>query len=213
MILGLTGSIGMGKSTATQAFAAGGAMIWDADAAVHRLLAAGGAAVAAVGAVFPEARAGKPGGACIDRLKLGKSVFRDEDKLRRLEALLHPLVRRAERQFLAAAARRNCRLAVLDIPLLFETGGAARCDATAIVSAPEFVQRARVLSRANMTESKLDAILTRQMPDWEKRRRADFIIQTGQDKRRSLQTARRIGKLLAARRGTRWPRCWPATAP
>ena len=113
------------------------------------------------------------------------------------------------RAFLAAATRRNCRLAVRDIPLLFETGGEARCDATAVVSAPGFVQRARVLVRANMTESKFDAILAQQMPEWEKRRRADFVIRTGQDQRDSLRSVRRIAKILSIRRGAHWPRCWP----
>ncbi|HIM44696.1 MAG TPA: dephospho-CoA kinase [Alphaproteobacteria bacterium] len=212
MILGLTGSIGMGKSTATRAFARFGAAIWDADAEVHRLMAKGGAAVAAVTAAFPEARIEEGDGAAVDRQILGKSVFADKAQLRRLEAILHPMVRRAERRFLAAASRRRCRLAVLDIPLLFETGGEARCDATAVVSAPEFVQRARVLSRRGMTAEKYDAILARQMPDWEKCRRADFVIRTGLNKRDSERAARRIAEILAARRGTHWPICWPAMA-
>lgn len=211
MILGLTGSIGMGKSTATRAFAAHGAMIWDADAEVHRLMAEGGAAVAEVGAVFPPALIERAsGGAYIDRKVLGKSIFQDGAALRRLEAILHPLVRHGERRFLSIAEGQRCRLAVLDIPLLFETGGAARCDATAVVTAPAFVQRARVMRRANMTASKFDAIVARQMPDWEKRRRADFIIQTGQDKRESLRAVGEIARILATRRGDHWPRCWPA---
>ena len=212
MILGLTGSIGMGKSTATRAFARFGAAIWDADAEVHRLMAKGGEAVAAVTAAFPEARIEEGDGAAVDRQILGKSVFADKAQLRRLEAILHPMVRRAERRFLAAAERRRCRLAVLDIPLLFETGGEARCDATAVVSAPEFVQRARVLSRRGMTAEKYDAILARQMSDWEKCRRADFVIRTGLNKRNSARAARRIAEILAARRGTHWPICWPAMA-
>ena len=213
MILGLTGSIGMGKSTVTLAFAAGGAMVWDADAEVHRLMAVGGRAVATVSAAFPEARLEKPDGVTIDRKKLGQSVFHDTAALRRLEAILHPMVRRAERQFLAAAERRRCRLVVLDIPLLFETGGDVSCDAIAVVSAPLFVQRARVLQRSSMTVEKFDAILARQMPDSEKRRRADFIIHTGQDRRVSLQAARRIGKILVTQHGNHWPRCWPVKAP
>ena len=212
MILGLTGSIGTGKSTATRAFARHGATIWDADAAVHRLMARGGAAVAAVTAAFPEARVEDGGGAAVDRPILGKLVFQDKAALRRLESILHPMVRRAERRFLAAAESRRCRLAVLDIPLLFETGGEARCDATAVVSAPEFVQRARVLARPNMTESKYDAILARQMPDEEKRRRADYVIHTGLNKRDSEQEVRRIAEILSTRRGTHWPLCWPAQA-
>jgi len=212
MILGLTGSIGMGKSTATRAFARHGATIWDADAAVHRLMARGGAAVTAVTAAFPEARVEDGGGAAVDRLILGKLVFQDKAALRRLESILHPMVRRAERRFLATAESRRYRLAVLDIPLLFETGGEARCDATAVVSAPEFVQRARVLARPNMTVSKYDAILARQMPDGEKRRRADFVIRTGLNRRDSEQAVRRLAEILSTRRGTHWPICWPAMA-
>ncbi|MDA0229458.1 MAG: dephospho-CoA kinase [Proteobacteria bacterium] len=212
MILGLTGSIGMGKSTATRAFARHGATIWDADAAVHRLMARGGAAVTAVTAAFPEARVEESGDVAVDRPTLGKLVFQDAVALRQLESILHPMVRRAERRFLATAKSRRCRLVVLDIPLLFETGGDARCDATAVVSAPEFVQRARVLARANMTVHKYDAILARQMSDGEKRRRADFVIRTGLNKRDSEQTIRRVADILVARRGTHWPLCWPATA-
>ncbi len=211
MILGLTGSIGMGKSTATKAFARHGAMIWDADAEVHRLMAKGGAAVAAVTTAFPEARLEDEDGAAVNRRILGKLVFHDAAALRRLEAILHPMVRHAERRYLAAAERRRCRLAVLDIPLFFETGGDACCDATATVSAPEFIQRARVLARPGMTKSKYDAILARQMPDWEKCRRADFVIQTGLNKRVSRNESRRIVDILALRRGTHWPICWPAT--
>ena len=208
MILGLTGSIGMGKSTATRAFARHGAAIWDADAEVHRLMARRGAAVAAVTAAFPDARTED----AVDRRILGKLAFSDEAALRRLEAILHPMVRHAERRFLAVAERSRCRLAVLDIPLLFETGGETRCDATAVVSAPPFVQRARVLTRPGMTKSKYDAILARQMPDWEKCRRADFVIRTGLNKRASERASRRIVEILSARRGTRWPMCWPAMA-
>jgi dephospho-CoA kinase len=212
MILGLTGSIGMGKSTATRSFARHGAAIWDADAEVHRLMAAGGAAVTAVTAAFPASRIEGAGGAAVDRRVLGKSVFADKAALRRLESIVHPMVRRAERRFLAAAERRRCRLAVLDIPLLFETGGEMRCDATAVVSAPEFVQRARVLARPSMTVDKYDAILARQMPDWEKRRHADFVIRTGLNKRESERASGRIAEILSTRCGTHWPICWPATA-
>ncbi len=211
MILGLTGSIGMGKSTATQTFARLGAAVWDADAEVHRLTGPGGAAVAAVTEAFPEARGEEDGAATVNRQALGKRVFGDAAALKQLENILHPLVRRAERRFLAAAESRRCRLAVLDIPLLFETGGETRCDATAVVSAPGFVQRARVLARPGMTESKLDGIMARQMPDREKRRRADFVIHTGLSKNYSARQSRQIFGLLAARRGRRWPICWPAT--
>ena len=208
VVLGLTGSIGMGKTTVANALRAAGAAVWDADAAVHRLLAPGGAAVAPVLARFPEAESGEGAQRAVDRGALGARVFGDPEALAELEAILHPLVRAGERHFLSVSRRRGCRLAVLDVPLLFETGGEARCDATLVVSAPGFVQRARVLGRARMTEERLAAILARQMPDGEKRRRADFVIRTGLDRRLSRLAARRIAALLAARTGTCWPGCW-----
>ena len=208
VILGLTGSIGMGKTAVANALKATGAAVFDADAAVHRLLEAGGAAVAPVLARFPDAATGEGAARAVDRGTLGAQVFADTDALAELEGILHPLVRAGERRFLATSQRRGCRLAVLDVPLLFETGGEARCDATVVVSAPSFVQRARVLGRARMTEERLAAILARQMPDSEKRRRADFVIHTGLDRRVSRLAARRIAARLGAERGTRWPRCW-----
>ena len=208
VVLGLTGSIGMGKTTVANALKATGAAVFDADAAVHRLLGPGGKAVAAVLARFPDAASGEGAAREVDRGALGAQVFADPEALAALEAILHPRVRAGERRFLAASQRRGGRLAVLDIPLLFETGGEARCDATVVVSAPSFVQRARVLGRARMSEERLAAILARQMPDAEKRRRADFVIHTGLDRRVSRLTARRIATRLAATRGTRWPACW-----
>ena len=208
VILGLTGSIGMGKTSVANALRAAGAAIYDADAAVHRLLGAGGAAVAPVLARFPDAATGEGSARAVDRGTLGAHVFANPDALAELESILHPLVRAGERHFLSASQRRGCRLAVLDMPLLFETGGETRCDATLVVSAPDFVQRARVLGRARMTEERLAAILTRQMPDSEKRRRANFVIRTGLDRRVSRMAARRIAARLAAERGTRWPACW-----
>ena len=138
----------------------------------------------------------------------GHRLIINSRSLAELEAILHPLVRAGERHFLATSQRRGCRLAVLDMPLLFETGGETRCDATLVVSAPGFVQRARVLGRARMTEERLAAILARQTPDAEKRRRADFVIRTGLDRRVSRMAARRIAARLAAERGRRWPACW-----
>ena len=198
----------MGKTTVAGALRACGAAVYDADAAVHRLLAAGGAAVAPVLARFPDAGTGEGATRAVDRGTLGAKVFADAGALAELEAILHPLVRAGERRFLAAGQRRGCRLAVLDMPLLFETGGEARCDATLVVSAPAAVQRARVLGRARMTEERLAAILARQMPDAEKRRRADFVIRTGLDRRVSRLAARRVAARLAAARGARWPSCW-----
>lgn len=208
VVLGLTGSIGMGKTTVAGALRAAGAAIWDADAAVHRLLAPGGAGVAPVLALFPEAAAGEGRAAAVDRGTLGARVFKDREALARLEGILHPLVRAGERHFLAASQRRGCRLAVLDVPLLFETGGEARCDATLVVSAPAFVQRARVLGRSRMSEERLAAILARQMPDREKRRRADFVISTGLDKRAARRAARRVAAHAGGLRGVCWPHCW-----
>ena len=208
VVLGLTGSIGMGKTTVASALRACGGAIWDADAAVHRLLDPGGAGVAPVLARFPDAASTAGPAQGVDRGALGASVFGDPAALAALEAILHPLVRAGERNFLSASRRRGCHLAVLDVPLLFETGGEARCDATLVVSAPAFVQQARVLGRARMTEARFAAILARQMPDGEKRRRADFVIRTGLDRRAARLAARRVAARLAARTGSRWPRCW-----
>ena len=207
-MLGLTGSIGMGKTTVTRAFRAAGAAVYDADAAVHRLLGPGGAGVEPVLASFPGTARGARPALGIDRDALGARVFVDAGALARLEAILHPLVRAGERRFLLACRRRGGRLAVLDIPLLFETGAERRCDATVVVSAPGFVQRARVLRRSRMTEDRLVVVLARQTPDREKCRRADFVIRTGLDKRATQRAARQIAARAAALRGSRWPACW-----
>lgn len=196
IVLGLTGSIGMGKTTAAAVLRRLGVPVHDADAAVHRLLARGGRAAAAVAAAFPEAvREG-----AVDRKALGRAVFADAAALRRLEAILHPLVRAAERRFLGRQRAARARLVVLDVPLLFETGGERRCDATLVVSAPPFVQAARVLRRPGMTPATFAAIAARQMPDREKRRRADFTLPTGLGRRESLRGLRRIVTVLRRRR-------------
>jgi dephospho-CoA kinase len=186
-ILCLTGSVGMGKTTAARMLRRLGVPVHDADAEVHRLLGRGGAAVRAVDAAFPGVKAGK----AIDRAALGKIVFGDKAALKRLEAILHPLVRQAERRFLAEARRQHRPLVVLDIPLLFETKGERRCDGVIAVSAPRAIQRARVLARPGMTKERLAAIEARQMPDREKRRHADIVIETGLGKRHSLAALRR----------------------
>jgi dephospho-CoA kinase len=178
-VLGLTGSIGMGKSTAARMLRRLGVPVHEADRAVHRLLALRGTARDAVARAFPEAVTDGE----IDRQALGRAVFGNADRLRRLEATLHPLVRREERKFLAAARRRRRPVAALDIPLLFETGGERCCDLVVVVSAPAFVQRARVLSRAGMTTKRFGDIVSRQMPDAEKRRRADVVVPTGLGRR------------------------------
>lgn len=197
VILGLTGSIGMGKTTAANMLRRLGVPVHDADATVHRLLGRGGAAVPLVEAAFP----GVVRDGAVDRAVLGRRVFEDPEALRRLEAILHPLVRRAERRFLARSAAARVPIVVLDIPLLFETGAERRCDATIVVTAPRFVQRARVLRRPGMTAARLAAIEARQMPDAEKRRRADFIVRTGRDRRATLRALTRIVRLM--RRGGR----------
>lgn len=173
-ILGLTGSIGMGKSTTAKMFAEEGVPVDDADAIVHRLYE--GEATAAVEAAFPgTTKDGK-----VDRAALGKRVLGDDAAIKRLEAIVHPLVTRAHERFLEEAERAGAPVAVVDIPLLFETKGAERCDAVVVVSAPAEMQRARVLERPGMTEAKFDAVMAKQMPDAEKRQRADFVVDTSQ---------------------------------
>jgi dephospho-CoA kinase len=171
-IIGLTGSIGMGKSTTMQLFAEQGVPVYDADAAVHAVYA--GAAVPVVEAAFPGTTAdGK-----VDRQKLSAKVLGNPEALKKLEQIVHPMLGAHRQQFLADAEKSGAPIAVLDVPLLFETGGEKRVDAVVVVSAPAEMQRARVLARENMTQEKLDAILARQTPDAEKRRRADFVVDT-----------------------------------
>lgn len=176
-IFGLTGSIGMGKSVATRLLRRVRVPVHDADAAVHRLLGPGGEAVAEIARAFP----GTVKNGAIDRAKLGARVFASKDAtaLRRLEAILHPLVRQETRRWLAAQARRRARAVVLDVPLLFERGRAADCDAAVVVSAPRFLQRQRVLRRPGMTDERFKDIVSRQMPDAEKRRLADAVVTSG----------------------------------
>lgn len=191
-ILGLTGSIGMGKSTAAAMLRRLGVPVHDADATVHRLLARGGAAVAQIERAFP----GVVRDGAVDRQELGRRVFGQPAELRRLEAILHPLVRRAETAFLKRHRRTGTRLVVLDIPLLFETGGDRRCDAVAVVSCPAFLQAQRVLRRPGMNPGKLAAIRAQQMPDGEKRRRADFVLPSGAGKAPVLRGLKRIVTVL-----------------
>ncbi|MGH6662953.1 MAG: dephospho-CoA kinase [Rhodospirillales bacterium] len=201
VILGLTGSIGMGKSTAAANFRRLGVPVHDADKAVHGLLARGGAAVEKIARLFPDAV--KDG--AIDRGYMASQVFEDPDALERLEEVLHPMVRRDETAFLGTAARRGCGLVVLDVPLLFETGGEARCDAAVVVSCPRFIQEQRVLKRPGMTRERFESILARQMPDTEKRRRADFVVLTGLGHAFSLNQVRNIVTIASGWRGAKWP--------
>ncbi len=172
LAIGLTGSAAMGKSTVAAMFAARGVPVFDADRTVHALYA--GAAVPVVEAAFP----GVSVDGVIDRDRLRARVLGDEPAMLRLEALVHPLVKAEEQRFLAEARAAGCRLVLLDIPLLFETGGADEVDLIVVVSAPAAVQRARMLERPGMTPERLEAMLARQLPDAEKRRRAHYVVET-----------------------------------
>ncbi|WP_366554690.1 dephospho-CoA kinase [Aquibaculum sediminis] len=191
-VLGLTGSIGMGKSTAASMLRRIGLPVHDADAAVHRLFAAGGAAVPAIEAAFPDSVVE----GAVDRRRLGAAVFGDPAALRRLEAIVHPLVRAEALAFLRRHRRARRPLVVLDIPLLYETGGDRLCDAVALVTAPSFLQEQRVLRRPGMTAERLAAVRAQQMPDREKRRRADFLVLTGRGKGDTFRQLRRIVRRL-----------------
>ncbi|MFS2325569.1 dephospho-CoA kinase [Brucella sp. H1_1004] len=192
IILGLTGSIGMGKTTASTMFAEAGVPVYSADDAVHALYA--GRAVPLIEAAFPVTVSnGK-----VDRTKLSASVLGKPEALKKLESIIHPLVHEEEAAFLARARADGADIALIDIPLLFETGGHNRVDKVAVVSAPADIQRARVLARPGMTEEKFAAILARQMPDAEKRARADFIIDSSGD---FEETRAQITAIIAELRG------------
>ena len=191
IIVGLTGSIGMGKSTTAAMFAEAGCPVYDADAEVHKLYAKGGAAVAPVEAAFP----GVVEDGAINRALLSDRVVGDPAALDRLNSIVHPLVGANRGEFFERAAQTGAQIVVLDIPLLFETGGERNVDAIVVVSAPADVQRERVLAREGMSEAKLDAILARQMADVEKRARAHFVVDTS----RGLDAAReQVQAIIAA---------------
>ena len=192
-IVGLTGSIAMGKSTVARLLGRAGVPVHDADACVHRLFARGGAAVAPVGRAFP----GVISDGGVDRNRLGALVIGDAGRLRQLEAIVHPLVRADRDRFLARHRRRRSRLVVLDVPLLFESGGDAVCDTVLVVTAPAYLQRQRVLARPGMTPQRFADILRRQMPDRAKRRRADAVIHSGLG---LAATSRELARWLAGRR-------------
>ncbi len=194
IVLGLTGSIGMGKSTVAAMFRRLRVPVFDADAVVHALQGPGGAALPAVAAAFP----GTVRDGALDRAALGAAVFGDDAALKRLEAIVHPLVGAARTAFLRRHRRRP--LVVLDVPLLFESGGAALCDAVAVVSAPPAVQRARVLARPGMTAEKFAAILARQVPDARKRQLADIVIPTGGTRAATARAVRNLVRALARAR-------------
>jgi len=187
-IIGLTGGIGMGKSTASACFRRHRVPIFDADQAVHELQAVGGRAVRPIDAAFP----GTTRGGAVDRETLRGAVLGNPAALKQLERIVHPLVRDAEKRFLAAARRAGKSLVVLDIPLLLEVGGEKRVDLVVVVSAPASVQAARVMRRPGMTRERLAAIRARQMPDREKRRRADVVIHTGLSRHFAVTALRRL---------------------
>ncbi|MEI7572527.1 MAG: dephospho-CoA kinase [Phenylobacterium sp.] len=195
--LGLTGSIGMGKSTTAQMFREAGIPVYDADAAVAALYLRGGAAVEPLEAAFP----GVTRDGAVDREALRLRVLGDDAAMTRLNAVVHPLLGRNRTDFVLQAEASGADILVFDIPLLFETGGERNMDAVAVVTAPADIQRTRVLAREGMTPDRLDAILTRQTPDADKRARADFVIDTG----RGLEPARaEVGRILAALRDPSW---------
>jgi dephospho-CoA kinase len=187
-VIGLTGGIGMGKSTAAQAFRRARLPVFDADAAVHRLQARGGRAVRAIGAACP----GSVLDGAVDRAKLRAAVLGKPAALHRLEAILHPMVRQEERAFLARARRAGAPAAVLDVPLLLETGGHRRVDVVVVVSAPRAVQIQRVRQRRRMSAADIDAVIARQMPDRDKQRYANIVVRTGLSRHHALRTLRRL---------------------
>jgi dephospho-CoA kinase len=188
IILGLTGGIGMGKSTAAAAFRRARIPVFDADAAVHRMQARGGRAVRAIAAAFPgTVRDGE-----VDRAALRQAVLGKPDALTRLEGILHPMVRQEEQAFVARARRHGSRAVVLDIPLLLETGGDKRVDRIIVVSAPRAVQIQRIRARRRMSDADVKAVIARQMPDAAKRKRADVVIKTGLSRNASLKALSRL---------------------
>jgi dephospho-CoA kinase len=193
--VGLTGSIGMGKSTVAAMFAEEGAAVWNADEAVHRLYAKGGAGAGPVGARFPAAIVG----GAVDRDVLSRLVINDAAALADLESIVHPLVAADRARFLDAAARDGVDIVILDIPLLFEKGSEKFFDAVVVVSAPADVQKARVMARPGMTEKKFRAIMMKQTPDAEKRRRADYVVNTGDSLEDTRREARAVLKAIRAR--------------
>ena len=193
LLLGLTGSIGMGKSTTADMFRAEGAPVYDSDRLVHDIY--NGPVAMEIERAFPGATVG----GAVDRNRLASIVLGDAEEMKRLEAIVHPLVWEGRRRFLEEQARRGVKVAVLDIPLLFETGADKDVDAIVVVTAPKSLQRARVLARANMTEEKFESILARQTPDEEKRRRADFIVHTDAGLEAARGEVRAILKTLQAR--------------
>lgn len=202
LLIGLTGSIGMGKSTAANRFRTLGIAVIDADAEVHKLYK--GAAVAPIEAAFP----GTTGPDGVDRQKLAAALLKDPSGFKRLESIVHPLVLAAERELLRAEAARGAQMSVLEVPLLMETGGEKRVDVTVVVSATAEMQRERVLSRPGMTPEKFEQIVSRQMPDAEKRHRADFVVDTSRTIAETEAQIDQIVETLKGRSGTAYVKHW-----
>jgi dephospho-CoA kinase len=196
LLIGLTGSIGMGKSETAKLFAQLGIPVYDSDAAVHRLYEPGGAAVEKIAEAFP----GSVSNGRVDRAALSKLLAGDEAGFKKLEAIVHPLVAEENRKFMEQAVHDGADMVVQDIPLLFETGGHTRMDAVVVVSAPRELQRKRVLERPGMTPGKLDQILSRQMPDEEKRAQAHFVVETDKGLEHAFEQVKSIVAALKAKR-------------
>ncbi len=209
IIIGLTGSVGMGKSTAAAALRRMGYPVHDADAAIHAMFVPGGIAVAPIRDAFATLTGVVTPAGAIDRRVLGAHVFGNPAALRRLEAITHPLVRADTESFLARAARRQTPAVVLDVPLLFEGGGWRRCDLIVVVSAPSFIQRQRVLARPGMDAARLRAILAKQTPDRIKRRHADLVVQTGRHLGAAWRDLRRLDRMIQTVRRRGGGRFWP----
>lgn len=201
IVIGLTGSIGMGKSTAANMLRDLGVPVHDSDAAVHELLGPNGTAVAAVAARFPQTYDKKSN--AIDRKTMGAAVFGDDGERKALEAILHPLVQQAQADFIRAQGRMGIKMVALDIPLLFETGAEQRVDKVIVVSAPYEIQRQRVLARSGMTEEQFRKRLASQLPDSEKRRRADYVVETGIG---LAHTRAELAKIVRELRGWKGPK-------
>jgi dephospho-CoA kinase len=197
IVLGLTGSVGMGKSATAKMFADEGVPVFDADAAVHTLYE--GEAAPLIEAAFP----GTVSAGRVDRERLSRAVVGNSEAFAKLEAIIHPLVRKARKNFLIAAKAKGAQVALLDIPLLFETGGERKVDKIVVVSAPHPVQKERVLARPDMTEGKFSAIVAKQMPDSEKRERADFVIDTSRGFEAAREDVRAILRTLSKTKGKR----------
>lgn len=204
VIIGLTGSIGMGKTTAGKLLKQIGVPVCDSDVLVHRFMKEGGPAVPQIAKAFP----GVVQGNKVDRDVLGKIVFQDTGALRRLEGIIHPLVWAGQKKFLKSVSCSGHRMAVLDVPLLYENSSEQKCDFVIVITAPEFLQRQRVMKRKGMTEARFRGTLDHQMRDIEKQKRADFVVQSGLGRRHTLKALKTILKIVGSTREKKWKPGW-----